>query len=75
MATEELERFEMLATPDWLQAVDHWRAKQEDIPSRAEAIRRLVEHSLQLATKSRGQRERIDVWEADVGRLGEAEDA
>lgn len=34
MPTEELGRFEMLASSDWLQAVDHWRAKQDDIPSR-----------------------------------------
>ena len=74
MATEELERFEMLASSDWLQAVDHWRAKQDGIPSRDEAIRRLVEHSLLLATEARGQRERGDVWDADVGRLDLAHD-
>jgi hypothetical protein len=68
---EELVRFEMLAPPGWLQAVDHWRAKQCDIPSRDEAIRRLATLSLNLATASRGQGERIDVWDADVRRLEE----
>lgn len=71
MSTEELERFEMLAPSDWLQAVDHWRAKQDDVPSRDEAIRHLVELSLDRATESRGQRERSDVWDADVARLNE----
>ena len=74
MPTEELEQFEMLAAPDWLRAVDHWRAKQDDLPSRGEAIRRLVKHSLQLATESRGEHERIDIWNADVRRLDEADE-
>jgi hypothetical protein len=32
----------MLASPSWFSAVDNWRRQQPDIPSRAEAIRRLV---------------------------------
>ncbi len=72
MSTEELESFEMLAPPEWLQAVDHWRAKQDDIPSRDEAIRRLVNHAMLLATKARGEREQLDVWDADVERLDHA---
>lgn len=43
---EPMKRFEMLAPPDWIAAVDDWRRKQSDIPSRAEAIRRLVEKGL-----------------------------
>jgi hypothetical protein len=38
--------FQMRASPEFLEAVDKWRAKQEDKPSRAEAIRRLVELGL-----------------------------
>jgi hypothetical protein len=30
----------------FLKALDDWRRQQEDIPSRAEAIRRLVEQAL-----------------------------
>ena len=71
MPTEKPVRFEMVAPARWLKAVDHWRAKQDDIPSREEAIRQLVEHSLQLASEARGQRERIDIWDADVARVGE----
>ena len=49
MADEKLKRFEMLAPPEWLAAVDRWRALQPGIPSRAEAIRRLVEKGLTAA--------------------------
>lgn len=39
-------RFEMRATKSWVEAVDDWRAAQRPMPSRAEAIRRLVEKGL-----------------------------
>lgn len=39
-------RFEMRAETTWLKRVDDWRRKQADLPSRAEAIRRLVEAAL-----------------------------
>src|SRR5215203_6069088 len=39
------ERFEMRATEAWLAAVDDWRRTQPDLPSRGEAIRRLVEQA------------------------------
>lgn len=42
----ELKRFEMLAPPEWLEMVDDWRRRQKDLPSRAEAIRRLVDLAL-----------------------------
>lgn len=32
----------MRASADWLKALDDWRRKQVDLPTRAEAIRRLV---------------------------------
>ena len=38
--------FQMRVSDDFLKTVDKWRAKQEDEPSRAEAIRRLVELGL-----------------------------
>jgi hypothetical protein len=40
--------FQMRASEDFLKAVDKWRAKQEDKPSRAEAVRRLVELGLKV---------------------------
>ncbi len=43
--------FQMRVTEDFLTAVDKWRAKQEDEPSRAEAIRRLVD----LGLKAKGK--------------------
>ena len=40
------DRFEMRLDPDTLKKVDTWRAHQADLPSRAEAFRRLVETGL-----------------------------
>jgi uncharacterized protein YfbU (UPF0304 family) len=40
------ERFEMRLDEDTLESVDKWRAKQGDVPSRAEAMRRLIELGL-----------------------------
>jgi len=37
-----MQRFEMLAPREWLDKVDAWRVTQPGIPSRGEAIRRLV---------------------------------
>jgi len=39
-----------------LKAVDDWRRKQEDLPGRPEAIRRLVENSLAAALKLKPKR-------------------
>lgn len=39
-------RFEMRASEQWIVLVDDWRRHQSDIPSRAEAIRRLVTAAL-----------------------------
>ena len=41
----------MRASEEFLKAVDKWRAKQVDKPSRAEAIRRLVEIGLKAKVK------------------------
>jgi hypothetical protein len=38
--------FQMRVSAEFLKSVDKWRAKQEGKPSRAEAIRRLVELGL-----------------------------
>ena len=35
--------FQLRASPAFLKLLDDWRRKQSDIPSRSEAVRRLVE--------------------------------
>jgi uncharacterized protein YfbU (UPF0304 family) len=40
------ERFELRLDPGILERVDLWRSDQDDVPSRAEAVRRLVEIGL-----------------------------
>ena len=50
--SEKTERFEMRVPGAFLLAVDDWRRRQPDIPSRAEAIRRLVEQALAAKPKS-----------------------
>lgn len=40
------ERFEMRLDPSVLEQVDAWRARQSDLPSRSEAVRRLVDAGL-----------------------------
>jgi uncharacterized protein len=43
---EKNERFEMRVPASFLNTIDDWRRKQPELPSRAEAIRRLVEIGL-----------------------------
>lgn len=47
------ERFEMRLSASDLENVDSWRAMQDDLPSRAEAVRRLVEVGLAKGGKRR----------------------
>jgi hypothetical protein len=61
------ERFEMLVDPAFLQRLDNWRRKQPDLPSRAEAIRRLVEIGL-VASKHRGLRRDVEIALAHRGQ-------
>jgi hypothetical protein len=46
MADEKTRPFQMRVAPEWLSMIDEWRRSQPDIPSRAEAIRRLVDMGL-----------------------------
>jgi metal-responsive CopG/Arc/MetJ family transcriptional regulator len=39
-------QFQMRVSDEFLKAIDKWRQKQDDKPSRAEAIRRLVQQAL-----------------------------
>ena len=43
---QKSQRFELRVSEDFLRAIDDWRRQQPDLPSRAEAIRRLVEKAL-----------------------------
>jgi hypothetical protein len=45
------ERFELRLNPDVLERVDEWRTDQADIPSRSEAVRRLLERGLAASDK------------------------
>lgn len=42
MGTEKSSRFEMIIPPGFMGTVDGWRRTKSDIPTRAEAVRRLV---------------------------------
>lgn len=46
MPEEKTRPYQMRVTAEWLAIIDEWRRQQPDIPSRAEAIRRLVEKGL-----------------------------
>ena len=48
---DKTERFEMRVPASFLKMVDDWRRKQPELPSRAEAIRRLVEIALKVKGK------------------------
>ena len=39
-------RFNMVISPSEIKTIDVWRSKQPDLPSRSEAIRRLVKLGL-----------------------------
>lgn len=41
-------RFEVRLPTDFLRAVDQWRRRQDDIPNRSEALRRLAELGLKV---------------------------
>lgn len=46
MTSDRTRPFQMRVTPDWLAMIDEWRRVQLDLPSRAEAIRRLVDKGI-----------------------------
>jgi hypothetical protein len=48
---EQTERFQMRVSPSFLRLIDDWRRRQPDLPSRAEAIRRLVERGINAPEK------------------------
>lgn len=44
-------RFEIRFPVEFLEAIDLWRRKQDDLPNRSEAIRRLAERGLKAKEK------------------------
>jgi hypothetical protein len=42
------ERFIFSSTPELLRRIDEWRRLQPDLPSRAEAVRRLLKEALEI---------------------------
>jgi hypothetical protein len=46
----------MRVTEQFLRTVDEWRRYQTDLPSRAEAVRRLVELAAKIKKKPDGDR-------------------
>jgi hypothetical protein len=49
---EQLQRMHVKVGADWLRDLDAWRRRQPDLPSRSEAVRRVV------AATTRGRRAR-----------------
>lgn len=49
-SARKYERLEMRVDETWLKQIDDWRRKQDDLPSRAEALRRLTQIGLQQAS-------------------------
>jgi len=45
--TAETKRLHMIVPASWVRKVDTWRRRQPDLPNLSEAIRRLVEQSLE----------------------------
>ena len=59
------ERFELRLDPELIRKVDDWRGDQQDLPTRAEAVRRLVEIGMLVRGKNDIQLskpERLIVW-------------
>ena len=60
------ERFEMRLDREMLEGVDSWRSVQPDIPSRAEAVRQLVDMGLAASRQPKGSRisygEKLIFW-------------
>ncbi len=50
MTEKELKslRFNMVIAPSQVKAIDKWRKEQDDLPSRSEAIRRLINLGLNI---------------------------
>lgn len=50
-----VQRLNLIAPVDWLKRIDAWRRKEPNLPTRSEAIRRLVE----IALDAEGARDKL----------------
>ncbi len=57
MATTKSDRFELRVTAEFLRRIDDWRRRQPDLPTRAAAVRQLVDRQL-AAEEKRSDRRR-----------------
>ncbi len=65
MMVPKTERFELRLDPSILERVDAWRGDQFDLPSRAEAVRRLIEEGLSSRSEKNfvlNNQEKLIVW-------------
>ena len=60
MADDQLKRLHMKVRAGWLRDLDAWRRRQPDLPTRSEAVRRLVssgaQHPVRAGQSARGVR-------------------
>jgi metal-responsive CopG/Arc/MetJ family transcriptional regulator len=62
MENEPLDqRMQLVISKGQLGEIDNWRRKQDPIPSRSEAVRRLVEHGLAAESGSYARRINVSV--------------
>jgi hypothetical protein len=52
MGEKKDQRIPVMMSTDEVDSIDSWRRRQEDLPSRSEAIRRLVELGLKAKGKA-----------------------
>jgi hypothetical protein len=68
--------FQMRASDSFLRSIDRWRLQQADQPSRAEAIRLLVERALHAEppaprARSKGALKAAEMASREVNKLGD----
>jgi hypothetical protein len=56
MARTQDRPLQMRVNDEFIRTIDEWRRKQPDLPSRTEAIRRLVEFGLKAAPGAKAKR-------------------
>lgn len=55
------QRLQLVIGKGQIRAIDEWRRRQPDLPSRSEAIRRLVETALEMEAENRPRGSRNDL--------------
>ena len=68
MTRNKAHPFQLRVSSDWLHKIDGWRRTQADLPSRAEAIRRLVGMGLRFRIKV-GEKVSTPVGRATVEQI------